>query len=47
MLNLRDAKGMNPTGGSLYPLSHPNMVFMMQPIDTGIGSSTEIASVVD
>ena len=44
MLNLRDPKVTDPTGFLVYPLSHPNMVFAMQPAGTTIGVDTGIAS---
>ncbi|KIM63142.1 hypothetical protein SCLCIDRAFT_1214447 [Scleroderma citrinum Foug A] len=40
MLNLRDPKTTNPTGYSVYPLSHLRMVFAVQPAGTAISTST-------
>lgn len=44
MLNLRDAKAIDPTG-SVGPLSHANMVFAMQPRSTVTNAGTQITSV--
>jgi len=44
MLHLRDPKVTDPTDFLVYPLSHPNMVFAMQPVGTATGAETGIAS---
>ena len=43
MLHLRDPKVADPTGFLVYPLSHPNMVFTVQPPGTAVGADTGIA----